>query len=160
MVKKFLMAGDKFMPKMYLKQPGFTYSVCGLFTENKEKIQKFIQARNTDYIYKNDLDKACFRHDMAYGKYSNLAKRTQPDKVCQGTKVLNFQVIHNMMGIREDYPQWYTSFLIKGQKVAVLNLCQINNLEMSFINHLLENKTIFGVLISLHAINKQIQQKN
>ena len=40
-VNKFLLAGDKFMPEMYLKQPGFTYSACGPFTENKELIQKF-----------------------------------------------------------------------------------------------------------------------
>ena len=40
-VNKFLLAGDKFMPEMHLKQPGFTYSACGPFTKNKEKIQKF-----------------------------------------------------------------------------------------------------------------------
>ena len=39
-VNKFFLAGDKFMPKMHLKQPGFTYSVCGPFTKNKERIQK------------------------------------------------------------------------------------------------------------------------
>ena len=40
-VNKFLLAGDKFMPEMHLKQPGFTYSACGPFTKNKERIQKF-----------------------------------------------------------------------------------------------------------------------
>ena len=40
-VHKFLLAGDKFMPEMHLKQPGFTYSACGPFTKNKERIQKF-----------------------------------------------------------------------------------------------------------------------
>ena len=39
-----------------------------------------MQAENTDQIYKNDLDKACFEHDMAYGKYKDLAKRTESDK--------------------------------------------------------------------------------
>ena len=53
----------------------------GPFTKNKERIEKFMQAGNTDYIYKNDLDKACFQHDTAYGKYKDLAKRTQSDKV-------------------------------------------------------------------------------
>ena len=57
---KFLLAGDKFMPEMHLKQPGFTYSACGPFTKNKERIQKFIQIGNTDFIYKNELDKAPF----------------------------------------------------------------------------------------------------
>ena len=83
-VKKFLLAGDKFMPKMHLKQPGFTYSACGPFTKNKERIQKFMQTGNTNYIYKNDLDKACFQHEMAHGKYKDVTKRTQSDKVLRG----------------------------------------------------------------------------
>ena len=69
------------MPEMYLKQPGFTYSACGPFTKNKERIEKFMQTGNTDFIYKNELDKACFQHDMAYGKSKDLVKRTQSDKV-------------------------------------------------------------------------------
>ena len=80
-VNKFLLVGDKFMPEMYLKQPGFTYSTCGPFTRNKERIEKFMQTGNTDFIYRNELDKACFQHDMAYGKSKDLAKRTQSDKV-------------------------------------------------------------------------------
>ena len=60
-VNKFLLARDKFMPDMHLKQPGFTYIGCGPFTKNKERIKKFMQTRNTDFIYKNELDKACFR---------------------------------------------------------------------------------------------------
>ena len=66
------MAGDKFTPEMHSKQPGSTYSACGPFTKNKERIQKFMQTGNTDYIYKNDLDRACFQHDMAYGKYKDF----------------------------------------------------------------------------------------
>ena len=79
--KKFLLAGDKFMPELHLKQPGFTYSACGPFTRNKERIEKFMQTGNTDFIYRNELDKACFQHDMAYGKSKDLVKRTQSDKV-------------------------------------------------------------------------------
>ena len=63
-VNKFLLAGDKFMPEMHLKQPGFTYSACGPFTKNKERIQKFKETEDTSYIYKNEVDKACFQHDM------------------------------------------------------------------------------------------------
>ena len=59
-VKTFLLAGDKFMPEMHLKQLGFTYSACGPYTKNKERIEKFIQTGNTDFIYRNELDKACF----------------------------------------------------------------------------------------------------
>ena len=80
-VNKFLLAGDKFMPEMHLKQPGFTYSACGQFTKNKERIQKFNETGDTSYIYKNELDKACFQHDMAYGDFKDLARRTASDKV-------------------------------------------------------------------------------
>ena len=61
-VNKFLLAGDKFMPEMHLKQPGFTYSACGPFAKNKEIIEKFALTENTNFIYKNELDKACFQH--------------------------------------------------------------------------------------------------
>ena len=80
-VNKFLLAGYKFMPEMHLKQPGFTYSACGSLTKNKERIEKFIQIGNTDFIYKNELNKACFQYDMAYGKSKDLVKRIQSDKV-------------------------------------------------------------------------------
>ena len=65
-VNKFLLAGDKFMPEMHLKQPGFTYSAYGPFTENKERIQKFKDTGDRNYIYKNELDKAYFQHDVVF----------------------------------------------------------------------------------------------
>ena len=80
-INKFLLAGNKFMPEMHLRQPGFTYSACGPFAKNKERIEKFLQSGNTDFIYRNELDRACFQHDMAYGKSKDLVKRTQSDKV-------------------------------------------------------------------------------
>ena len=52
-VNKFLLVGHKFMPEMHLRQPWFTCSACGLFTKNKEKIQKFKETGDTSYIYKN-----------------------------------------------------------------------------------------------------------
>ena len=73
-VYKFLLAGDKFMPKMHLKQPGFTYRACGPFRKSNERIKKFMQPVDTRYIYRNDLEKASFQHDMAYGSYKNLVK--------------------------------------------------------------------------------------
>ena len=66
---------------MHLKQPGFTYSACGPFTKNKERIQKFKQTGDSRYIYKNELNKACFQYDMAYGNFKDLKKRTTADKV-------------------------------------------------------------------------------
>ena len=80
-VSKFLLASDKFMPEMHFKQPGFTYSACGLFTRNIERTEKFMQTGNTDFIYRNELDKACFQDDMAYGKSKDLGKITKSDKV-------------------------------------------------------------------------------
>ena len=66
-VNTFLLVGDKFMAEMHLRQPGFTYSACGPFTKNEERIQKCKETGDTSYIYKNELDKACFQHDMTYG---------------------------------------------------------------------------------------------
>ena len=79
-INKFLLAGETFMPEMHLRQRGFTYSACGPFTENKERVQKFKETGDTSYIYKNELDKACFQHDMAYGDFEDLPKRTASDK--------------------------------------------------------------------------------
>ena len=80
-INKFLLKGDVFMPELHLKQPGFTYNACGPFMKNKKRIQKFMQTGDKNYIYKNESDKSCFQHDMAHGKYKNLEKGTQSDKV-------------------------------------------------------------------------------
>ena len=79
-INTFLLAGDKFLPEIHLKQPGFTYSACGPFTKSKKRIQKYKQTGDSRYIYKNELDKACFQHDMAYGGFKYLKKRTAADK--------------------------------------------------------------------------------
>ena len=80
-VNRFLLVGDKSMPEMRLKQPGFTCSACGPFTKNKERIEKFMQTGNTNFIYKNELDKTCFQHNMPYGKTKDLVKITQSGQV-------------------------------------------------------------------------------
>ena len=80
-VNGLLLVGDEFMPEIHLKQSGFTYSVCDPFTKNKQRIEKFMQTGNTNFIDKNELDKAFFQHDMAYGKIKDLVKRTRSDKV-------------------------------------------------------------------------------
>ena len=80
-VNNVLLAGDKFIPDMHLKQSDFTYSACGPFIESKERIQKFKETEDTKYIYRNELDKACFQHDMAYAEFKDLARRTASDKV-------------------------------------------------------------------------------
>ena len=79
-INKFSLVGDKFMPEMHLKQPGFTYSACGPFTKYAERIKKFEQTGDTLYIFKNELDKGCFKHDSAYADYKDLLNRTCADK--------------------------------------------------------------------------------
>ena len=59
-MNKFLLTGDKFMPKLHLRQPGFTDSAYGLFNEHRKKIQKFKGTGDLKYICNNELDKACF----------------------------------------------------------------------------------------------------
>ena len=71
------------MPEMHLKQPGFTYSACGSLKTNKELKSLCKQETQTLFTETNLLkpDKACFQHDMVYGKSKDLGKRTQSDKV-------------------------------------------------------------------------------
>ena len=80
-INKFLLADDKFISEMHLRQPQFIYSACGPFTRRRERIRKFKQTGDTRYIYRNDLDKACFQHDSAYADNKNLINRTKADKV-------------------------------------------------------------------------------
>ena len=80
-VNKLLLAGDKFMPEMHFKQPGCTYSACGSFTNNKERIEKIKETGDSRYIYENELDKACIQLDMSFGDFKDLNRRTIADKV-------------------------------------------------------------------------------
>ena len=80
-VNKLLLVGDKFMPEIHLRQPQFTYSACGPFTKHEQRIQKFKETGDTNYVYKNELDKACFVHDAAYSDSKDLTKRTTADKI-------------------------------------------------------------------------------
>ena len=80
-INKVLLAGDKFMPEIHLRQPQFTYSVCGPLTKHEQRIQKFKETGDTNYVHKNELDKACFVHDAAYSDSKDLTKRTIADKI-------------------------------------------------------------------------------
>ena len=80
-INKFLLAGDTFMPEMHLTQPRFVYSACGPFTRHQEKIKEFKRTGDMRYIYRNELDKACFQHDSAYADHKDLINRTEADKV-------------------------------------------------------------------------------
>ena len=120
------------MREMHLKQSGFTYNACGPFTKIEERIQKFLRLENIENIYKNDLDKAYFQHDMAYRKYKDLNKRTQSDKVLRDK---TFEIASNPKS--DGY-----KFLDKNLQWLLLNLCRISQFELmqvNFINQLLEN---------------------
>ena len=79
-INKFLLAGDKFMPEMHLRQPQFVYSACGTFTRYKERIKEFKRTGDTHLLYRNELDKACFIHDAAYAKYKDVENRLISDQ--------------------------------------------------------------------------------
>ena len=68
-INKFLLAEDKFMPEIHLRQSGFTYMACGPFTKNKERIKKIKETGDSRYIYQNELDKAGFQQDIWLSRF-------------------------------------------------------------------------------------------
>ena len=75
-INKFLLVGDKFMPELHLRQPRFVYSACG---------KEFKRTGDTHYIYRNELDKACFKHDAAYARYKDVGNRLIADVKLQNS---------------------------------------------------------------------------
>ena len=120
-LNNFLLLGNKFVSKMHLRQPGFTYSASGPFRKNKERIQRFIETGNLRYIFQNELDKACFQNDMAYRNFKDLTRRTASDKILRD-KGFNIAKIENMMDIKVDLLKWFKNFLIKRLQVELLRL--------------------------------------
>ena len=112
------------MPEIHLKQPGFTYSACGPFTKNKERIQKFNQTGDTSYIYKNELGKTCFQHDIVYGNFKDLKRRTFSDKILRD-KALNIAKYTKYDGYQRGVTSIvYNFFLIKNPLRLQINLLQ------------------------------------
>ena len=154
-INKFLLVGDKFMPEMHLKLPDFTYSACGPFTKNNERIEKFMPTGNTNFIYKNEFDKACFQHDMAYGKSKDLIKRTQSDKFLKD-KAYKIANNPNYDGYQRRLVSVVYKFFDKKSKGSgitnernyqlanELHKPIIRTFQKKFIHHL---EIIFGVLI-------------
>ena len=68
------------MPKLHLRQAGFTYSACGPFVIHRKKIKKFEETGYLNYTYKKELDKVCFARDVAHSDSKDLAKRTVSNK--------------------------------------------------------------------------------
>ena len=118
------------MPETHLRQPRFTYSTFGSFTKNKERIQKFKETGGSRYIYQNELEKACFKHDMAYSDFKDLSRRTGSDKVL-GDKAFNIAKIQNFMDINTDLLHWFTIFFDKksaGTSALLIFIVNMNGL--------------------------------
>ena len=128
-VNKFLLAGYKFMPEMHLKQPGFTFIACVLLTKNKERIKKIKRTGDTNYIYKNELDKACFQHGMAYVDFKVLAKRTAFDKVLKD-KVFNIAKSPKYYGDKRGIASMVYKFFDKKTEGGGINM-NVNNEKLA-----------------------------
>ena len=129
-VNKFLLAGDKLMPEMHLKQPGCTYNACEAFTKNKKRIKKFKVTGDTSYIYKNELDKACFQHDMAYGNFKDLSRRTASDKVLRD-KAYNIAKNPKYDGYQRGIASMVYKFFDKKSKGSDVNIPSEFNEELA-----------------------------
>ena len=92
-INKFLLIGDKFK---HLRQSRFPYSTCWIFTKDKEEIQETGDSR---FAYQNKIDKACLKHDIAYGDFEDLPRRAAVK--CYMMKQLILLKIQNMMDIKE-----------------------------------------------------------
>ena len=123
MISKFLLTGDKFMPEMNLRQAGFTYIAWGPFTKKKGRTQKPKETGDSKYIYQNEIDEACFQHDMAYKdfKVKGFLELELPNKyyMIKHFILLNIQ---NIMDINADLLQWFINFSIKSLLVVILKV--------------------------------------
>ena len=150
-VNKFLLARDKFMPEMHLKQPGFAYSTCGPLNKYKERIflEKIEETGDTSYAYKNEFDKACFQHDMAYGNFKDLKRRAASDKVLRD-KALNIAKNPKYDGYQrglaymvyrffDKKPASFPDKSVSGSGVANNEIKRNLELAKDYANQLLEN---------------------
>ena len=161
-INKSLLAGDKFMPEMHLKQPGFIYSACAPFTKHKQRIQKFMQTGDTNYIYRNELDKACFQHDAAYSGSRNLIKRTAADKILREKA---FEIADNPKHDRHQRglaSMVYKFFEKKSKGAGIKNQIKenqqlANELHKPIIRKFKRRKVYS---FAKYASNKQIQHRN
>ena len=116
-INKFLLTTDKLMPEMLLKDLSVgTYRACGPFTRHMDRINKFIQTSDINYIYKNELDKACFAHDAAYSDFKEIKNRTAADKILRD-KAYEIAKDPRYYGVQRGI-----NFLIKRLQAVVLSL--------------------------------------
>ena len=148
------------MPEMHLKQPRFTYSPCGPFTKNKEKSRKFKETGDTSNIYKNELGKACFQHDMAYGDFKVLKRITASDKVLRD-KVFNIAKNPKYDGYRRGLASMIYKFTSgSGVNIEVkLNEQLARELQKPIIRNLKKRKVYSGFKDNIwgaHLANMQL----
>ena len=124
------------MPEIYLRWPWFTFSACGPFTKNKERIQKFKETGDSRYIHQNELDKACF-DDMTYRDFENLTKRTASDKILHD-EGFNNAINPKYDGYEEILLQWFFDKKTSGGTVKNENISDLQ-LEGKYASQLLEN---------------------
>ena len=131
---------------MLLRQLGFTYSAFGPFTKNKARIQKLKKTGDRKYISRNELDRPCFLHDMAYRNFKDLPRRTAFDKVLRH-KAFNVLKIQYMMDIKYVLLLWLISILLKSLKVVVLimNLNKASNQLKNYTNQLKKKESLFFI---------------
>ena len=140
-INRFLLAGDKFMPEMPLRDPIVsTYSACGPFTKYKQRIQRFMETGDTNHIYKNNLDKACFQHDMSYGDFKDLERRTQSYRVLKDKvfkKAVNLKYNGRERGLTS---MGYNFFDKKSKGGSILNQQSANELHKPIIGKFKKRK--------------------
>ena len=130
------------MPKSHLRQPRLTYSAYGSLTKNKERIKELKESDNSRYIYQNELDKACFQHNMAYGDFKDLPRRTGAYKVLQD-KAFNFSEYLKYDGYQRGLSSMVLIFYIKIPLLRVQIYLQVVELKVKICHtkNCLKNNT-------------------
>ena len=123
-INKFLLAGDKFMQEIHLRQPKFVYSACGSFTRHKERIKEFKRTGDTRLLYRNKLDKACFKHDAAYAKYKDVENRLILDQ-----KLRNIASNPKYDGYQRGLASMAYNFLTQKLLRLTKKLCQLKVMQ-------------------------------
>ena len=106
---------------MHLGQPGFTYNDSGSFMKNKERIQKFKETGDSRYIYQNQLDIACFQHDMHYGDFKDLTRRTASDKILRDN-VFNIAKNSKCEGYQYGFASMFYFLTIRSEALATKSM--------------------------------------
>ena len=158
LINKFLLAGDKLMPEIHLRQHQFTYSACGPFTGHEERIQKFKETGDTNCLYKNELDKACFVHDAAYSDSKHLTKRIVADKILKNkafyiakdTKYDGYQ--RGLASIVYKFFDWKVSGSVKVYSTFKDNIWGVNLADMQLLSKY--NKRIRFLLCVIDIFSK------